>query len=285
MRRLIVNADDFGLTRGVNRAILEAHQDGIVTSSTLMANGAEFAEAAALVRDADRLSVGCHVVLIDGAPVTPASSVPTLLGKDGASFRNSTAYFAISSLSRRLSEQEIEAEATAQIKKLQWAGVKVSHIDSHKHTHMFPAVLRPLLRAAKACGVNAVRNAFEPAAMSHLFGGSKLWKRTLQVKGLRTLAAKFRSAVKDAGMRTPDGTVGIVVTGVLQEQWLSVILENLPEGTWELVCHPGYNDAQLGGVNTRLRESRVIELRALTAPEARATLAKNGVELISYRDL
>jgi predicted glycoside hydrolase/deacetylase ChbG (UPF0249 family) len=102
---------------------------------------------------------------------------------------------------------------------------------------------------------------------------------------LRNLASRFRKAAKEAGVITPDGTLGIVVTGTLDEQLFRLIIEKLPEGTWEFVCHPGYNDADLDGVRTRLRESREQELRVLKSPETRDLLARSGIELISYRDL
>jgi predicted glycoside hydrolase/deacetylase ChbG (UPF0249 family) len=181
--------------------------------------------------------------------------------------------------------EEIEAEVTAQIRKLQAAGVAVSHLDTHKHTHIFPVVLHPLLRAARTCGVRAVRNPFGPVHISIVAKRPSLWKRYSQVIVLSRLGGTFRRAVSDAGMLAPDGTVGIVTTGTMEDRLFKSIVESLPEGTWELVCHPGYNDAELGSVRTRLRESREIELRLLTSPEAREILDRSGVQLISYREL
>ena len=290
MRRLIVNADDFGFTAGVNRAIVEAHTRGIVTSSTLMVNGRAFEDAVRLARTVPRLSVGCHVVLIDGEPVLDALHLPTLAVADsgGARFRDGLISFAFRALAGRLDPGEIEAEARAQIRKLRAAGIDVSHVDTHKHTHLFPAVLRPLLRAARACGVHAVRNPFGPRTplkSSELLTRPNLWTRYAEVRILRTLARKFRDTAQREGMATPDGTLGIVVTGTLDEKLFRAIAEIIPEGTWEFVCHPGYNDDDLKSVSTRLRESRETELRVLTMPEARALLLNQGIELISYRDL
>ena len=161
MRRLIVNADDFGYTQGVNRAIAEAHLHGIVTSSTLMANGRAFAEAVQLARTVPRLSVGCHLVLTDGDPVLPPAQLPSLTS--GAYFRDGMGKFAARAIVGSINGDQITAEATAQIRKIQSAEIAVSHIDTHKHTHLFPKVLRPILRAAAACGVRALRNPFGPA--------------------------------------------------------------------------------------------------------------------------
>ena len=290
MRRLIVNADDFGFTAGVNRAIAEAHTRGIVTSTTLMANGRAFDDAVRLAKTMPRLSVGCHVVLIDGEPVLDAPLLPSITSASsgGARFRDGLKSFALRALAGGLDTGEIEAEASAQIRKLQAAGISVSHVDTHKHTHLFPTVLRPLLRAARTCGVQAIRNPFgprKPMKSSELLKRPTLWTRYTEVGLLRALAGRFRNAAKREGTVTPDGTLGIVVTGALDERLFRVIAEIVPDGTWEFVCHPGYNDDDLKSARTRLRESRETELRVLTMPEARELLMQQEIELISYRDL
>lgn len=290
MRRLIINADDFGFTAGVNRAIVEAHTHGIVTSATLMAKGRAFDDAVQLASSLPRLSVGCHVVLIDGEPVLEKNQVRSIASAQSgpAKFGDSLKSFAARALAGGLNRDEIEAEVEAQIRKLQSAGIAVSHVDTHKHTHLFPAVLKPVLRAAKACGVRAIRNPFgptKPLRSADLLSRPSLWTRYVEVKLLRSLAAGFQEAAKNEGFITPDGTFGIVVTGSLDEKLFRAIAGIIPEGTWEFVCHPGYNDEDLKSANTRLRESRECELHVLTMPEARQLLASNGITLISYRDL
>jgi hopanoid biosynthesis associated protein HpnK len=289
VRRLIVNADDFGFTSGVNRGIVEAHTHGIVTSSTLMANGQAFDDAVRLAKTVPQLSVGCHVVLIDGKPVVDPTLLPSITSASrGGRFRDGMKSFAVRALAGRLDPDEIESEVRAQIRKLQSAGINASHVDTHKHTHLFPAVLQPLLRAARACGVQAIRNPFgpsKPLKSGELLARPSLWTRYAEVRILRTLAAKFRNAAKREGFATPDGTVGIVVTGVLDEKLFRAIAAIIPEGTWEFVCHPGYNDDDLKSANTRLRESREAELRLLTMPETRQLLLEQGIDLISYADI
>jgi predicted glycoside hydrolase/deacetylase ChbG (UPF0249 family) len=282
---LIVNADDFGYTSGVNRAIVEAHSRGVVTSSTLMANGLAFAEAAQLATTLPKLSVGCHLVLIDGRPVLGAEQLPTLT--NGSLFRDGLMTFAARAIAGRIDADEITAEATAQIRKIQSAGVAVSHFDTHKHTHLFPKILRPLLRAAAACGIRAVRNPFGPRLplrSSHLLARPGLWARYAEVRVLGSFAGKFHAAVDREGFIAPDGTLGIVVTGALDETLFHAIARSIPQGTWEFVCHPGYNDAALQRAETRLRQSRETELRVLTLPAAREVLLQEGIELISYRE-
>jgi chitin disaccharide deacetylase len=286
LRRLIVNADDFGLTAGVNRGIVEAHGDGIVTSSTLMANAAALDDAVQLAAANPGLTLGCHVVLVDGTPVLDPGQVPSLMNRKNARrFEDGIAAFAIRVLRDQIDDDQVEAEVTAQIRKLQSAGVQLTHLDTHKHTHLFPQVLRPILRAAKACGVQAIRNPFGRVAFSQIAGRPGLWKRYGQVKMLNSWAGAFAKTVADAGMTTPNGSLGIVATGSMDDRMLRLILENLPEGTWELVCHPGHNDDALRRVRTRLRESREVELRLLTSATARKLLTDSHVQLISYRDL
>jgi chitin disaccharide deacetylase len=286
VRRLIINADDFGLTRGVNRAIVDAHRNGVVTSATLMANGSAFAEAAHAAATT-QLSVGCHLVVVDGDPILPAAQLPSLTGSDGH-FPVNLSAIAAKALTGKLDAAEIEAEAVAQIRRLQSAGITATHIDTHKHTHMFPAVLRPLLRAARICGVRAIRNPFVPphAVPSwSLFRSLRLLRRSAGVVALRRFTPTFNRLVAEAGLLTPDGCFGVVVTGSLDDRFFQHIAAAIPDGTWELVCHPGYVDADLEQVRTRLRQSREKELAVLTSPEARSILAGCGVQLISYRDL
>jgi hopanoid biosynthesis associated protein HpnK len=285
VRRLIVNADDFGLTAGVNRAIIEGNHSGIVTSATLMANAKATDAAIDLARTQPSLKTGCHVVLIDGVPL--ASNLPSLT--DGSPrFRSSLKQFALAATRGQIAADEIQREVEAQIRKLQSCGVTITHVDSHKHTHMFPCVLRPMLRAAKACGIRAVRNPFEPLKSwpaGMVLGSPGLWLRLVGVMGFQIFAAEFRRALKEEGMVSTDGTVGIAVTGMLDQKRLLRILEALPQGTWELVCHPGYSDSDLQAAGTRLTQSREVELSALTSAETKKALARRQIDLISYADL
>lgn len=285
MRRLIVNADDLGYTSGVNQAIVKSHTDGIVTSATLMANGRAFSEVKELAKQLPSLSIGCHIVLIDGDPVLPLARHPSLT--QSGRFCDSLKAFAARALAGRLDSAEILAEARAQMHKVQAAGLCLSHFDTHKHTHIFPKVLRPLLLAAAECGVRAVRNPFGAGfPFRELLKRPNLWTRWAEVRALRSsFSGQFRQAVQREGFVTPDGTLGIEVTGTLDETLFTSIASNIPEGTWEFVCHPGYHDSDLQSAKTRLRESREVELHVLTSGRAREILAQQEIELISYRDL
>jgi hopanoid biosynthesis associated protein HpnK len=285
VRRLIVNADDFGLTSGVNRAIIEGNQSGIITSATLMANARASEAAIDLAKTQTDLRTGCHVVLIDGVPL--AESLPSLTN-GLPRFRSSLKQFAIAAVRNKLDAEEIQREAEAQIRKIQTRGLTLTHVDSHKHTHMFPRVLRPVLRAARARNIRAVRNPFEPMRCwpaGMVFATPGLWLRSAGVMAFQMFAAEFRRALREEGMASTDGTIGIAVTGMLDQKKLLRMLQAVPDGTWELVCHPGYSDADLRTAGTRLTASREIELSALTSVETREALLRHQIELISYAEL
>jgi predicted glycoside hydrolase/deacetylase ChbG (UPF0249 family) len=281
--RLIINADDFGLTPGVNRAIAELHQAHVLTSTTLMATGAAFDDAVAIARANPSLGIGCHVVLTDGEPISSPESIPTLMGADGKNFRPSLLDFMQAVVRGKVREEDIEREALAQIQKLQHAGIAVTHLDTHKHTHLFPAVARPLLRVAEQTSIGAIRNPFEPAWSSRV--APNAFVRRLQFHILSILGKKsFESLpqLKSHRVQTTNGTIGVSATGQLDAVSLRKILYGMPEGTWELVCHPGYNDAALHAITTRLRATREIERDALLQEIPQAIRTVSGLELIHY---
>jgi chitin disaccharide deacetylase len=288
VRRLIVNADDFGMTAGVNRGIVESHVGGVVSSATLMANGPRFDEAVALARLNPNLSIGCHVVLVDGKPVSPPDTVDTLLAIRSAEpdkFYSSLSGFAARAMLGGFDRDQLVAEVTAQIRKIQATGLQVTHLDSHKHAHVFPEILAAMLRAARICGVRAIRNPIVPTLPAKLFKGKReLWKRYGQVRMLHTFSKHFLQRTKRAGLLTPDGVIGVIETGSVESSLLLQTIASLSEGTWELVCHPGYNDADLRAASTRLLDSRDEERLVLTSPELRQFLEEQKIRVISYRE-
>lgn len=289
MKQLIVNADDFGLTSGVNRAIIECHQRGIVSSTTLMATGAALDEAIELAQQNPRLSVGCHIVLVDGEPVLPAAQVRSLLAPGTNRFHHSLGPLLAALARGGLQPAEVEAEATAQIARLQARGVTLSHVDAHKHTHMFPAILRPLLRAAAACGLQRVRNPFEPAdtvGWGEALSSRMLCERKLETTLLRRIfRPHWLSLVHNQSFATPCGSLGIISTGALTSDTLTALLHRMPDGLWELCCHPGYHDAALTQIRTRLRQSREIERQALLSLSPTTLRSQFQTELISFHQL
>ena len=285
--RLILNADDFGLTPGINRAIAELHSAGALTSATLMANGPAFDDAIRIARAQPTLAIGCHIALTDGVPLSPPQTIPTLLGPDRRSFRASLTDFFAAVLFGKVSAADIEREALAQITRIQQQGISLTHIDTHKHTHILPRVARPLLAVAERTGISAIRNPFEPG-WSIVLGKSRILRR-LQLRSLRFLQPRFLALpqIRDGRVRTADGTLGISATGHLNPTTLRALLGAMPGGTWELVCHPGYNDRDLDAITTRLRATRDIERAALLDaffPTPPQQSHPQLPQLINYRD-
>jgi predicted glycoside hydrolase/deacetylase ChbG (UPF0249 family) len=278
-RRLIINADDFGLTEGVNRAVLELNAAEVVPSTTLMATGRAFREAVHSAFVQTSLGVGCHVVLVDGRPELHPAELPTLAPE--GRLRSSLTTFMVDLFGGRIASREIEREAIAQIRQLQSAGITVTHLDTHKHTHMFPRVLGPLIRAARACNVPAIRNPFEPDWSLRLTEKAPRTRR-LQVRTLRLFREQFLRAVRAARLRTTDGALGVLATGTFDAAYVLRLLRSMPPGTWELVCHPGYVDGALRRAGTRLVTTRDTERLALLQALERPPAGLPPIDLMHY---
>jgi hopanoid biosynthesis associated protein HpnK len=290
MKKLIVNADDLGLTEGVNRAILEGHRNGIITSTTLMANGLAFDSAMAACSTAPALGVGIHLNLTQGRPVTPAPQVPSIVTSDG-SFYPSPGILAWQILSRRAKLGDIETELRSQIEKVALAGIRITHLDSHKHIHLLPPLFSVVVKLAREYRIDCIRCPIEPASsaigplLSVRSGWTRKARQCLLGRGLSTLATLHANKVADAGLHRPEHFYGLSQTGFLDAAILGQLLRALPEGTSEIMCHPGYLDDALQGIPTRLRVQRETELEALTNADIRELVREMEIELISYDKL
>jgi predicted glycoside hydrolase/deacetylase ChbG (UPF0249 family) len=294
--RLILNADDFGLTPGINRAVERLHRVHALTSATLMATGSAFDDAIEIALRNPTLGVGCHLVFTDGVPVSHPETIPTLLGADGKTFRPSNIDFLQALLRGTISGAEIALETQAQIQKLQRAGIDVTHIDSHKHTHLFPAVARPVLHIAERCGVRAFRYPNEPHWSRQLATSTPLARRLAQT-ALDLFEPRFRAlADLTRDEITTHGTLGIAATGTLTAPLLRTMIAAIqlrppvpgnPEQSrvYELCCHPGYNDADLDRQRTRLRQTREIEMNALLEVIPEISQSPEAPQLIHYGNL
>lgn len=289
MRRLIVNGDDFGYTRGVNAGIVGAYRNGILTSTTLMASGDAFDDAVRLARENPSLGVGCHLVLVGGRAVAPPETIPSLAGPDGRLPSTLAALGARLALGR-VRQADLETEMAAQIARIRAAGIPPTHVDTHKHTHLFPRVMEALARVASEFGIGAVRKPYEN--LRTLLGrgaknsrGRRQLPRSLAAAAAGIGRGRFRRLAAAGALRSPDFFCGIRWTGALSAATVLKILERLPEGTTEMMCHPGIHDEELARARTRLKRQRQQELEALTAPEVVQAVKERGIRLISYREL
>ena len=287
MKRLIVNADDFGFTRGVNAGVVRAYETGIVTSTTIMANGEAFEDAIELVRAHPGLGVGCHLAVVGGRPVAKRSEVRSLLDGEGALPATLTQLMV--KLARgSVSTDEIALEFRSQLQRVARAGIRPTHLDTHKHSHTHPQVMNALARVAAEFGIKCVRNPFEgvvaPAQLISLSKWAYLKQYALSA-AIQPRAIQFKRLARAHGLRTPDRFFGVGLTGMLDRAAIRSMMESLGEGTAELMCHPGVYDDDLDRAPTRLKREREHELEALSDPSLRRLAEEQGIELITYREL
>jgi len=288
LKNLIVNADDLGWTEGVNRGIVEAHRKGLVTSCSLMANGRALESAFEAAQSNPQLGIGVHLNLSDGPPTAPAGEVRGLLNEVGE-LEEGPESLLLRIASRSIAMEEVEREWDAQIQKVRRNGIEPTHLDGHKHVHMLPGLFEIALRLAKKHGIRAIRVAHEESTLRSVLSSAGqqragvVFKQGVQARGLKLLAPDAREMADHAGIATSDYFCGIAQTGVLTREGVEKLLESLPNGTTELMCHPGYVDEELRKTATRLQESREIELQILTDGSLRKLVATRGIRLISYR--
>jgi chitin disaccharide deacetylase len=287
VRNLIVNADDLGWTEGVNQGILEAHRHGLVTSASLIANGHSFDSALDIARDNPELGVGVHLNLSNGPPTANPDHVRGLLNHSSEFAFNPEALL-LRIVTRQLKLDQVQREWDAQIQKVREAGIVPSHLDGHKHVHMLPGLFRIAVQLAKTHSIRAIRISHEHAKLRSLLSGANQQNKavamqTLQARALQFLARDARATANRQGLATTDYFCGIAHTGVLTRQGVAALLKNLPNGTTEFMCHPGYADHDLRQSPTRLQQSRQTELGILTDPGLRKLVATSGIRLISYR--
>ena len=255
MKQLIVNADDFGFTRDVTAGIVHAHREGVLTATTLMANGKAFDHAVRLAHQTPTLDIGCHLALVQGYSLLtrrpfPAKPVDLLIA-----------------LAKR--EIDVEAELRAQIRKILAAGLRPTHVDSHKHTHIVPGVFQTVVRLAHEFGIPYVRL---PLDATLPLGGPLL-------RFLRRYYERFREGYN---VRITDHFLGFRLTGRLNEESFAHALSSLQSGSTEFMCHPGFLGTELRSAPTRLKESRLRELEALTSPRIRKLIEEQQITLTGY---
>lgn len=287
MKRLIVNADDFGYTRGTNAGIIRGFRDGIITSTTIMANGAAFENAVDHAKENPTLGVGVHLVLVGEASVEPARMIPSLASSEGRLPAT------LGELIRKLFAgavrgEDLARELRAQIGKVFRAGIRPTHLDSHKHTHSHPKVMEQVAQVAEEFGIRRVRKPFEDTSVLLWPGVGGSWsslKRRTMALLAQTQAPHFKKLARAHGIHTPDRLCGLAATGHLDRNAVLSMIASLPEGVNELMCHPGEYDEELERSSTRLKKERQRELDALTDVAVRTTIAQQGIELIDYRGL
>jgi predicted glycoside hydrolase/deacetylase ChbG (UPF0249 family) len=260
-KHLIVNADDFGFTRDVNQGIIEAHRQGILTATTLMATGVEFDDAVRLAREHPSLDIGCHLVLVGSAPYPPT----------------------VAKLTQAVALKRIRPydELRPQVAKIVEAGLNPTHLDTHKHTHLLPPVLDAVARLSEEFRIPWIRRPFDFPLQP---GGISLAKRAVS-RAFSAVRPRFAKVLARHHCRSTDHFAGFQITGHYDASSLAQLIRSLPEGSTEFMCHPGRCTDELRAAKTRLKESREQELRALISEEVKRALAEARVTLSTYRTL
>jgi len=278
MLKLIVHADDFGLSQRINEGIRQAHCEGILTSTSLMANGAEFNHAIEICREMPTLDVGVHLTLVEERPILGAHTVPSLVDPDGKFHRHAT-ILTKHYLRGKVCLDQVRLELDAQIRKVVSHGVRVTHLDGHQHAHMLPQILRITVDLARQYGIPYVRYPSERLGLYMLKEKGAI-ARTLQLLALNFLSLLGRSA----SVQRTDHFVGFYFGGRLNKGNLLKVIEHLPRtGTCELMCHPGADDPETTHAHWGYRWPD--ELHALLDQEVTDSLRRRAVQLISYREL
>jgi chitin disaccharide deacetylase len=268
-KQLVVNADDFGFTPDVNEGIIQAHREGILTAATLMANGEAFEDAVALARQTPTLDIGCHLVLVGGRSLVSGDPLPETPGA------------LLAAIARR--QIQVYRELRAQIERIIAAGIQPTHLDTHKHTHLVPPVLESVARLAEEFGIGWVRRPFDFPLTAGTAAVPLLKRLTSSALGFAR--PRFHRVLQAHHCRTTDHFAGFRITGRLRTPELVALVGVLPEGSTELMCHPGRCGDALRRARTRLKESRQAELEALTAQEVREAIRCAGIELVNYQRL
>jgi chitin disaccharide deacetylase len=287
MRQLILNADDFGMTKGINEAIIRAHREGILTSTTLMANAPAFGDAVERARANPTLGVGVHLVLVGGPPVAPVEKIESLVDENGELTR-SLASFVAQVTTGRLRQEHIETELRAQIEKVRASGIEPTHVDSHKHTHAHPRVMESVARVARDCRIFRIRKPFE--ALRDSWSSTRIEGVGGVTQLMGAVAAqislpRFASVSREYGLRSPDRFLGLAMTGQISSAVLRSMIDTVDEGTTEIMLHPGLCDDDLAKTGSRLQMQRQTEFEALLDPEQKRIVAERGLRLISYGGL
>jgi predicted glycoside hydrolase/deacetylase ChbG (UPF0249 family) len=289
-RRLIVNADGFGFTPGVNRGIERAVAGGVVRSTSCVVNFSNIEELPAFVSQWPHVSVGVHFNLSVGRPISDASQVPTLVDGEGNFWG---AGLPRRLLSRTVSRADIRRELHAQVRRMLDLGTLPSHWDGHQNKHLYPPFFQEAIAVAGEYGIRRMRAPNRHLVPGRHNGGSRT--RTLgryYVTHPRrvlthTYAHALAALARRRGMRMADRLVSPAYVGANQkwvlDTWLYII-ESLPAGTSEIYCHPGFVDDALRERATYVDE-RELEVEVLTAPELQAKLRGARVDLASFTDL
>jgi len=270
-RRLIVNADDFGRSTAVNQAVIRAHREGILTTTSLMVNEPGCAEAVALARQNPRLGVGLHLTLLCGRAALSPGQIPGLVNARGE-FTNNPVGAGFRYFFQRDLREQLRAEIHAQFRKFQATGLPLDHVNGHLHLHLHPVIFRILMDAAGPLGIKRLRLTFDPFRLNLRIASGHFGYRAIHAAIFGSLAARARPALARRGIRHTGAVFGLLQNARVDETYVARLLPLLPAGDSELYSHPSLDEFRN-------------EFDALISPRVRAQVEQLGIELIRYQDL
>ncbi len=279
LRYIIINADDFGRHAEINRAVEEGLVHGCLRSATVMPGGAAFAGAIDIARRHEELGLGVHFTLVDGHPILPPEEIPSLVGSEGDFLPDHTALLK-RYLKGGVNLEEVRRELAAQLQKIEATGIPISHVDSHQHMHTLPGIIDIVLDLAARAGIRAVRTPRTPLFAGAFGGLGQLVGRL----GLSTLARLAACKAHRRGLLTPDNFAGIVAGEAVSEGELLHLIAHLPQGTTEVMMHPGMKNDVLQE-DSGWQHDFEAELAAILSPRVGEVLRKAEVEPVNFRHL
>jgi len=269
-KKLIVCADDFGLTKGINKGIVSAYSEGIVTRTSIIANGDAFDHAVLLSGKNKGLKVGIHLTLIEERPINEPKNIRSLIGEDGklhANYRIFVLRYAL----RKIDVNEVYAEWESQIKKVLSSGIVINHIDSHQHLHMLPGIFEKTLDLASKYKINKIRIHYHNIVDI----------RTVKEFLLAFLSSMHRKRVLNSGISTAEHFWGLQHGGNTSESDIIKFIDNVKFGTTEMMCHPGYADNKYCQKYGHWKYNPEEELKVLTSDLIKEKLKDKNIKLVS----
>jgi hopanoid biosynthesis associated protein HpnK len=269
--RLIVNADDFGLSPAVNEAVVRSHREGILTSASLMVSEPGFEEAVRLAKENPRLGVGLHLTLLMGHSALPPGKIPGLVNARGE-FSNRPVGAGMNYFFKRYLRAQLRAEIRAQFERFRSTGLPLDHVNGHLHLHLHPVIFQILMDDAEALGIRRLRLTRDCLARSRRLSHGQWLYRVSHAAIYEWLSGRARGPLRQRGIRHAEITFGLLQNARVDETYVLKLLPELPAGESELYSHPSLDKFKH-------------EFDALVSQRVKDAVKERGIELIRYQDL
>jgi hopanoid biosynthesis associated protein HpnK len=271
IRRLIVNADDFGRSDSINQAVIRSHQEGILTTTSLMVNEPACERAVALARENPNMGVGLHLTLLMGHSALRSTEIPGLVNSR-AEFSNNPVQVGMAYFFKRGLRQQLRAEIHAQFKRFRATGLPLDHVNGHLHMHLHPVVFQILMEDAAELGIRHLRLTRDCLARSRRMASGRWFYRVSHAAIYEWLSQRARRPLQERGIKHAEITFGLLQNALVDEDYVLKLLPDLPDGDSELYSHPSLDEFKN-------------EFQALISPRVKARVAELGIRLIRYQDL